>query len=317
MFKRSLPPAGGGPPSLSASGITRPASTDNLTQIQPLTLTLTMSADAERAGREVVALVKEACSRQVDDESIEEVATVHFFFETIARRVPEFHGYMDELVQTGRDADVRRVLDEPGRRGRRRQFPSVIVFIEQVLEENPSFSATRAVEWIDENLRGKVSTHIPSVGRMKNVHARFRTLFGLWSQSLFAPSSLLTAWPWKSPEENQRLRKFLEEFAARGPGAFAGKLTATQLPGAMLLHAPENEAGTGSPNTFDELWSSFASVSPGRVVVVGAGDPELGPYSRYRTVDVGMVDERRAEGWRTLTPRELARVTTPGTSEAP
>lgn len=304
MFKRSLPPPGGGPPALSAAGIARPASTDNFTQIQPLTLTLTMSPDAERAGRQVVALVQEACGGSADDESVEEVAILHFFFESIARRVPEFHAFMDELVQTGRIGDVRRVLDEPGRRGRRRQFPSVIALIEQVLEEHPNFSAAKAVEWIDANLRGKATTHIPSVGRMKNLHSRFHLLFELWSQSLFVPPPLLTAWPWRSPEEQDRFRKFLTEF------------TATQVPGAVIVHAPQDEVGTGSPHTFDELRSSIASASAGRVVVVAVDDPELGPYSRYRAIDANVVDERCAEGWRTLTPRELARVTAPRTTEA-
>jgi hypothetical protein len=83
------------------------------------------------------------------------------------------------------------------------------------------------------------------------------------------------------------------------------------------LVAPENEVGIASPHSFDELRSSFGSPGAGRIAVVAADDPELGPYSRYRTVDASSVEERCAAGWRTLTPREVARATTPPTSEAP
>src|SRR5262245_48485588 len=88
MKIRPLPPTGGGPPVVSAAGTTLPSTTGGP---QPaLTLTLTVSRDAEEAGLAVVELVREACRR----DDLDEVATLRFFFKSVTERVPEFHALM-------------------------------------------------------------------------------------------------------------------------------------------------------------------------------------------------------------------------------
>lgn len=295
MSTRSLPPTGGGAPALTASGISRPKNTSNPTEIAPLVLTLTMSPDAERAGRAVLALIQEACSGPTDEATVDDVATLELFFPSITRRVPEFHAFMDELVTSDRTDDVQRITGVPRRRGRPRRFPSLIALIEQVLDENPGFSVTKAVAWIDENMRGKVPGLL-SVGRMQNLHSDFAELFALWSQSLYVPGDLLTAWSWKSPEEDQQIRDKLRKFIG------------TRTPGAIILHDPVDEVGVAEPNTFESLRSSSRSCGPDCMVLVDSADPEFGPYSRHRVVRNATAQERCSEGWRRLTPTEIEKL---------
>jgi hypothetical protein len=288
---RTQPPPGGGPPILCASGVSVPKSTTDLSTA-PLVLKLTVGSDAEHAGRKVVEIVKAACAAATDDEAVERVATVELFFHEVTRRVPEFHGFMNELVEEGRDDDVAAILAEPGRRERKREIPSVIALIELVMKEKAFVRAAPAIEWIDENLRGKTFLGMPGAGRLRNVYSQFRELFALWSGSLFVPPDLLAAFAWRSPREVERLRQQL-------PG-----MRATQLRGAVVLHAPEDDVYHGGNFSFESVRPYF---SPGenRVVIVAASDPEMGPYSRYVYARLPQPGQPAPDGWRWLTETEI------------
>lgn len=244
LSKRTIPPTGGGPPIISASSISRPTSTTDATTA-PLALTLTMSGDAERAGRAIVALVRDACRAEADDNAVDRLATLEFFFKDVTRRVPEFHAFMDELVAAERLDDVARIIGEPKRRGRPRKFPSVIALIEMVRSDHPEYSVTQAIGWIDKELRGKQYADMPSVARMRNIHSEFHELFELWDGSRFVPADILTAWPWSAPSEVERIRS---QFA---------KSHVTRLRNAMVVHDPADKVSDGenasdNPTTTEE-----------------------------------------------------------------
>lgn len=219
---------------ISAGGVAIPVSTTDLSTA-PLQLVLSPTQDAERVGRAIVARVEAASSRPADDDAVEQLAALAFFFESIARRVPAFHVFMDELVGDGREADVMRILELPGRRrrGRPREFPSVIALIERVRIEHPDLSVARVIALIDEKIRGKAFPGMPSAARMRNVYSKFRTLFAHWSQSHYVPGEILTARPWRAPGEQEALAEQLRGFVV------------TRLPGAVVVHAPGDRVCAG------------------------------------------------------------------------
>jgi hypothetical protein len=82
---------------ITASGIPRPhtGATGPRQQVE-LRLTLTVSAEAEAAGREVVRVIAAACAQPTTPRAVERVATLRFLFPEIAVKVPEFYGVTDQ-----------------------------------------------------------------------------------------------------------------------------------------------------------------------------------------------------------------------------
>jgi len=229
MQSQSLPPTGGGPPVVVAAGIMLPSTNG---EPPALTLSLTVSCDAEAAGRAVVDLVREACVRG----DLDEVATLRFFFGSIAERVPEFHALMNGLVDAGDAAAVERIMRDPGSPGRPRDNLIYVALIEQVMAEHVGWSAKRAAEWLIENLRGKTPISIPGQKRLQNVHSELKHVFALRRQSLFVRPEFLTAEPWLPPGRESRWDQF-----------FATAVV-TRLPsGAVVIHSPDDTVTQGVP----------------------------------------------------------------------
>jgi hypothetical protein len=140
MQKRPLPPTGGGAPDVVAAGTVLPSTIRG--PPSPLTLTLTVSSDAEAAGSAVIELVREACVQG----DLDEVATLRFFFGSITERAPEFHVLMDGLVDAGDTASVQRIMRDPGSPGRPRDNLTYVALIEQIMAEHVGWSA--AETWL-------------------------------------------------------------------------------------------------------------------------------------------------------------------------
>jgi hypothetical protein len=289
MSKRALPPVGGGAPLIMASGVARPhtAATGPRQQVE-LKLTLTASSEAVAAGRDVVHLIAHACAEETTEESVERVATLRFLFPTIAVKVPEFYGFMNELVSAGRLDDVRRIMREPGGRGRPRRSLFLVALVDQVLVENPGWSAKQAAQHIFDYVeRGDDLPYIPSAPRIQNVYAEYRRWYALWRQSLFVPPDIITAGYWREPSDDPAVPD----------------LALTRLPNALVFHLPADEVGVVGPCTFDALHRLFA-MPEGRVPLVGGGDPDFGPYTKYRTTHPDNVIDRCNEGWRSISLSE-------------
>lgn len=289
--KRLLPKVGGGYPVITASGIPRPhtAATGPRQQVE-LTLTLTVSAEAEAAGREVVRVIAAACAQPTTPKAVERVATLRFLFPEIAVKVHEFYGFMNELVAAGRLDDIHRIMREPGGRGRPRKSLFLVALVEQVIAENPGWTAQKAAQHIFAFVeRGEGLPYIPSEARMRNVYSEYRTWYALWSQSLFVPAEILTAGYWREPGDE--------------PSAEEAARAATLLRELIERYRTE-EIGVDGPYKFDALYRRFA-MSDGRTPLVSAQDPEFGPYTRYQLTQVDNVISRMHAGWRLVSWPEL------------
>jgi len=229
MTSRPLPPTGGGPPVIAAAGTVLPSTSRGP---QPaLTLTLTVSADAEEAGLAVVALAREACLRT----DLDEVATLRFFFQSVTERVPEFHALMDELVSAGDTASIERIMRAPGSPGRPRGRMTPVALIEQIMSEHPGWSAKQAAQWLVENLRGKTPIWIPGLKRLQNLHSELKHVFALWHRPLYVRPELLTAEAWLPPG---REPWWVDFFATA---------VVTRLPsGTVVMHSPDDTVTQGA-----------------------------------------------------------------------
>jgi hypothetical protein len=289
MSKRSLPPVGGGQPVSTHSVVShRHTAAIGPRHQAPITLTLGPSAEAISAGRDVVRMIAEACAQEITDDAIERVATLRFLFPEIAPSVAEFRGFMDELVSTGRLEDVNRITREPGSRGRPRRSLFLVALVDQVLIENPAWSAKKAAEHIFKHVeRGEGLPYVPSEPRIQNVYAEYRKWYALWKQSLFVPADILVAEGWQLP----------------GTKKPAPELTATILPSMVVLHPPTGGAGIVGEFSFESLRRLFIATDE-RIPLVGADDPEFGPYSKYAPTAPSGVVRRCSEGWRQLSELE-------------
>jgi hypothetical protein len=228
MTKRALPPTGGGAPIILHSAISTP-STDGQPRTS-LTTRLTVSAEAQAAGRSVVDLVRNAC----DADDLDAVAILRFFFDSVTERVPEFHALMDALVATGDLAAVDRIMREPGAPGRPRGDFFVVALIEQVMAER-SLTAKGAAIWLAKPGNVEWSEgrrYLPAEKRMQNLHSEFKNVFALWRQSLCVDPALLTPRPWRPPGYVSPLDKYIT----------------TPLSNGVVFHLPENTVTEGTSN---------------------------------------------------------------------
>jgi hypothetical protein len=221
MRRRSLPPTGGGDRVLSASGICLPQNSSEARQVAPLRLALTVSVEAEAAGRQVVELVREECSQEITRRVVDRVATLRFLFPAITPRVPEFHAVMDELVAADCEDDVGRIMREPGSRGRPRDSLYFVGLVDLVIDEHPGWSAKQACEWIFENFeRGEGLPGVPGAERLRNAYSEHRRYYPLWRQSLYVPPHLLTAEPWRRAGDQPKELRLDDYRLVVGPNAF-------------------------------------------------------------------------------------------------
>jgi len=188
-------------------------------------LTLTVDAEAEAAGREVVGRVRAAC----DADDHETLSTLVVLFLEIVTRVPEFHALMDELTENRDDKAIRQICRIPGGRGRPHGDAFYFVAsIEHVMKEHKLQHATDALEWLvkafqEARENGEINLpFMPSQKTLQNTHAQLRDLFRLWSRSRFVPLELLTAQPWTAPGYVPEPLQFV----------------ATRLSRAIVLHSP-------------------------------------------------------------------------------
>jgi hypothetical protein len=63
-----------------------------------------------------------------------------------------------------------------------------------------------------------------------------------------------------------------------------------------------------STRTFDQLIDFFGNSARGHECLVGADDPQLGPYAKWISVPVAEIERYRRDGYRQLTRREIERL---------
>lgn len=192
-----LPATGGGYPVVAtAVRIVNPFDRQALTSI---TLTLSTDADAERNGRRVVELIREACV----DRDLDRISILHVLFRNVACRVPEFHLVVHEVVGRDNKKEIAKLFDFP-RKGRGRRPGDTFFFtalIEYVMETEGFDEATAAVDWLirHRNDLDLPDNYLPGAKALLNQHARFGEYFQLWSGSIYVKPELLTLMPPELP----------------------------------------------------------------------------------------------------------------------
>ena len=193
-------------------------------------MTLSASAAAEARGRDVVNRTGDACSHR----DVELLAALLVLFDEVVKRTPEFHVLMDDLIESERGDDIRRIFRVPGRRGPK---PSdqffAIALIEHVLDKQKRSEAAEAIRTLREAIakeRQKPTKpgdpdvpSLPGEKALGNLHSRLHKLFRFWRDGIHVPGELLTATPWTLPDSD--------------PTPI--DLVPTKLSNAIVFHSPD------------------------------------------------------------------------------